>query len=108
MNCRKELPSVNEIYGEFRSRGLNVLLISFREDPNVVRRAVRERRYIAPVLLDRSGDVTGRSYGVFGPPTLYVVDGKGQLLGRAVGPRAWGSPAARAFIQSLLERYAKP
>ncbi len=108
MNCRKELPSVNKLYSEFKSRGLEVLLISFREDPSVVRRAVRERRYIAPVLLDQSGDVTGRVYGVFGPPTVYIVDRQGQLLGRAVGPRPWESPAARTFIQSLLETSVKP
>ena len=33
-----------------------------------------------PVVLDRSGDVTGRVYGVWGPPTLYLIDRKGQLL----------------------------
>lgn len=101
------MPSVNQLYNEFKDQGLAVLLISFREDPGVVRRVVRERGYIAPVLLDRSGDVTGRVYGVYGPPTVYLVDGRGQLLGRAVGPRAWASPAARAFIQGLLEVHAK-
>ena len=80
------MPSVNKLYNEFKGQGLAVLLISFREDPEVVRRAVRARGYVAPVLLDRSGDVTGRVYGVFGPPTAYLVDGRGRLLGRAVGP----------------------
>ncbi len=78
-------------------------LISFRENPDVVKRSVKERGYIAPVLLDESGDVTGRAYGVWGPPTVYFVDREGRLIGRAVGPRNWETPAARGFVQALLD-----
>jgi hypothetical protein len=97
------LPSVNRAYQEFKSQGLEVLLIDFREEAEVVQKAVRERGYTAPVLLDKSGDVTGRAYGVFGPPTVFFVDRKGNLVGRAVGPRGWDSPAAKAFLRALLE-----
>ena len=79
------------------------MLIDFREAADLVRRTVQERGYIAPVLLDASGDVTGKSYGVWGPPTFFFVDRKGQLIGRAIGGRAWDSPAAKAFIRALLE-----
>lgn len=97
------MPSVNRAYGEFKDKGLEVRLVDFREDPETVKKAVRDRGYTAPVLLDQSGDVTGRAYGVWGPPTVFFVDRKGQLLGRAVGPRGWDSPAAKAFIRALLE-----
>ena len=97
------MPSVNRAYGEFKDKGLEVLLVDFREDAETVRKAVRDRGYTAPVLLDQSGDVTGRAYGVWGPPTVFFVDRKGQLLGRAVGPRGWDSPAAKMFLRALLE-----
>jgi hypothetical protein len=77
-------------------------LISFREGPALVKRTVAERGYTAPVLLDESGDVTGKAYGVFGPPTAYFVDRQGRLLGRIVGPRDWNTPAARKLVQELL------
>ena len=96
------MPSVNRLYSEFRGRGLEVLLISFRENPERVRQTVRERGYVAPVLLDESGDVTGVKYGVFGPPTVYVVDPQGGLLARGVGPRDCASPAGRKLIEDLL------
>lgn len=98
------MPSVNRAYSEFRDQGLEVLLVDFREDPETVRKAVRERGYTAPVLLDQSGDVTGRAYGVWGPPTVFFVDRTGRLVGRAVGPRGWDRPAAKAFIRALLEQ----
>lgn len=77
-------------------------LISFREDPALVRRTVAERGYVAPVLLDESGDVTGKAYGVFGPPTGYLIDRQGRLIARMVGPRDWDKPAARKLVQDLL------
>ena len=77
-------------------------MISFREAPAKVRRVARERGYVAPVLLDESGDVTGRLYGVWGPPTVYLVDRDGRLVGRAVGARDWSSPAARGLVTELL------
>ena len=97
------MPSVNRIHEEWKGQGLEVALISFRESPAQVLRVARERGYTAPVLLDESGDVTGRLYGVWGPPTVYLVDRRGQLVGRAAGPRDWSSPAARALIQALLD-----
>ena len=64
---------------------------------------VEERGYKAPVLLDLSGDVTGRLYGVFGPPTLYFVDRKGQLVGRVTGASGWDTRKAYRFVQGLLD-----
>jgi peroxiredoxin len=97
------LPSVNRLYTELREKGLEVLLVSFREDPGLVRRTVQERGYTAPVLLDRNGDVSGRNYGVWGTPTSYLIDRQGRLVGRVVGPRPWESPAARTLLLDLLE-----
>ena len=98
------MPSVNRAYSEFKDKGFEVLLVDFREDAETVKKVVRDRGYVAPVLLDASGDVTGKSYGVWGPPTLFFVDRKGRLVGRAIGPRGWDSPAAKAFIRGLLEQ----
>ena len=97
------MPSVNQLYSQLKGRGLEVLLVSFREDPGLVKRTVDERGYVAPVLLDRSGEVTGKLYGVWGTPTSYLIDRQGRLLGRIVGARPWDSPAARSLLLDLLE-----
>ncbi len=96
------MPSVNRLYEELKGKGLEVRLVDFRESPDLVRKTAQERGYTAPVLLDESGDVTGRVYGVWGPPTVYFIDRQGRLIGRAVGPRGWESAAARTFIEALL------
>jgi len=96
------LPSVNRLYGELKGKGLEVLLVNFRESADLVKKAAKERGYLAPVLLDTSGDVTGRVYGVWGPPTAYLIDREGRLIGRIQGARDWSSPAARTLLTSLL------
>ena len=101
------MPSVNALYRDFNAQGLEVLLIAFRESAAEVRRVATERGYVAPVLLDASGDVTGRLYGVWGPPTVYLIDREGRLVGRAAGPRDWSKPAARALIRELLTARAR-
>ena len=78
------------------------MLISFRESSDVVKRTVAERGYTAPVLLDASGDVTGRAYGVFGPPTAYLVDRQGRLVGRIIGGTDWSGAAARDLIRAFV------
>jgi len=101
------LPPVNRLYGELRGKGLEVRLVSFREDPDVVRRTAAERGYTAPVLIDRTGEVTGVGYGVFGPPTAYVIDRQGRLVARMVGDRNWGTPAVRSLLLEILKHPAK-
>jgi hypothetical protein len=96
------LPSVNALYERYKARGFEVRLIAFREPPDLVRRTVQERGYRAPVLLDESGDTTGRVYGVFGPPTVYLIDRTGNLVGRVAGPRAWNGEHGRRLIEQLL------
>jgi len=96
------LPSVNALYERYKARGLEVRLIAFREPRDLVRKTVEERRYTAPVLVDESGDTTGRDYGVFGPPTAYLIDRSGNLVGRVVGSRAWNGETARRLIEQLL------
>jgi len=96
------LPPVHELYRQFRDRGLEVALVAFRESPDLVKRTARERGYTATVLIDRSGEVAGQRYGVFGPPTIYLIDRQGRLLARGTGPHDWAGPAARALIEDLL------
>ncbi len=81
------MPSVNRLYGEFKAKGLEVLLVTFRESAAPVKKTAQERGYTAPVLLDASGDVTGRVYGVRGPPTAYLIVGQPAGPGDRLGPR---------------------
>ena len=102
------MPPVQKVYQDYRGKGLEVLLIDFREDPDKIRQTVKERGYIAPMLLDENGDVTGKAYGVWGPPTVYIVDRQGRLVGQTAKTRQWDSQKGRQFIEAVLAAPATP
>jgi hypothetical protein len=81
--------------------------VSFREEPALVKRTAAERGYTAPVLIDRSGDIAGIGYGVFGPPTAYLIDRQGRLLARMVGERDWSTPAVKGLLLEVLKQPAR-
>ena len=82
--------------------------MTFRESADLVKKTAQERGYTAPVLLDASGDVAGRVYGVWGPPTAYLIDRQGRLVGRIQGARDWSAPAARNLLRALVEETSLP
>jgi peroxiredoxin len=81
--CRHSLPSLEVISKKFRDRGVNVLLINEDETPEQIRNW-SQKRFTAPILLDKNGQV-GRLYGVRGIPRLFIVDQAGRLAYRHEG-----------------------
>jgi cytochrome c biogenesis protein CcmG, thiol:disulfide interchange protein DsbE len=92
---------MNAIHEEFKARGLTVLLVNIREELDTVRRAVRDRHYMAPVVLDPDGR-TANIYRVTGTPTVYLLDREQHVIGRAIGRRNWASDDARRLLTDAL------
>lgn len=92
---------MNELHEEFRQRGLTVLLVNMREDPELVRRTVKTRGYTAPVALDTGGAVSA-AYRVTGTPTVFLIDRRLDLVGRAIGRRDWAGTDGRRLLETLL------
>jgi peroxiredoxin/outer membrane lipoprotein-sorting protein len=84
--CRIEMPRVQKLYKDFKSRGLEVFGVDFGEDPARVKPFIQKNGYTFPILLDRKQQV-GRSYEVNGIPTLVIVDRKGIIHSYFVGVR---------------------
>lgn len=76
--------------------------MDFKEDRDTVAKAVKERGYDFPVLLDETGEVT-RNYGVRGTPTVFIIDREGRALGNSVGERNWDSEEGREILRLLLQ-----
>ena len=93
---------MNALYEEFKGRGFVLLLVNMGEGAELVRRTVKARGYTAPVLLDVDRKVSD-SYGVTGTPTVYIVDRRSQIIGRAIGRRDWTGEAGRRLIGVILK-----
>jgi hypothetical protein len=89
------------VHREWDPKGVTVLLVDIREDRAKVARAVAERGYVAPVVLDLDGAVS-EAYGIHATPTVFLIARDGTIVGRAIGPRPWTGPDGRALFQALL------
>jgi thiol-disulfide isomerase/thioredoxin len=101
LECRPEMPVIERLHRDLGPQGLTVLAVNAREGTPAVRAYARELGLTFALVLDPKGDI-GRKYGVIGIPTTFLIGRDGRAVAFAVGPRAWGSPPARALLQALL------
>jgi len=101
LECRPEMPVLESLHRELASRGLAIVGVNAREDAGAVTRYAEQLGLTFPLVLDPTGKINDL-YGVIGLPTTFVVARDGRAVTFAVGPRAWGSPPARALLEALL------
>ena len=101
--CREEMPSIERLHQELKDQGLVILAVDVDESPKLVAKFMKDFRLTFPALID-SGSRVSSQYGVGGLPTTILIDGRGRVVGAALGPRDWASAAGRALIRSLLEQ----
>jgi peroxiredoxin len=100
------LPStLEQVHKEFDRQGLTVLAVNMQETRKRVANWVKENNVTSPVLLDTHGTVT-RLYRVNGTPTVILVGRQGELIGRAVGSRAWAGEKGRGLFEAMLSPQA--
>lgn len=82
--CRMQMPAVDKLYQEFKSKGLVVFAVNQREPADRARAYIKKNSYTTTTLLDSEGEV-GRQYGVRGIPTLVIVGRDGTIIAHWVG-----------------------
>ena len=93
---------MNALYKEFKGQGFVLLLVNMGEDADLVRQVVKARGYTALVVLDVNREVSD-AYAVTATPTVYVMDRRLQIIGRAIGRREWAGEVGRGLIAALLK-----
>ena len=102
--CREEMPSLQNLYNRFRDKqGFHMVTVLFRDDYGKASAYLKENHYDIPVLIDTDGR-TARAYGVTGVPETYLVDRKGILKEKMIGPFDWASPQALSLVSELMRQ----
>ncbi len=104
--CRREMPTMERAYRDYRQRGLEILAISMdagdqRTVTEMVGRFMREFTLSFPALLDLDGEVV-RAYRLRGLPTTVLIDRTGTIRAVEIGLRDWSSPESRKQLEALL------
>lgn len=102
--CREEMPSIQNLYNQFRDQGgFRMVTILYRDDYQKAMAYLKDNNYDFPVVVDIDGK-TAMAYGVTGVPETYIVDKKGTLRQKMIGPFDWSSPEAISFMSDLMRQ----
>ena len=100
--CKEEMPSMDALYQLFKEKEFIFLTISVDyEDKKKVKEFIDKHRYSFPVLID-STCLSLDLFSVKAIPTTFLIDKKGMMIGRAVGPKNWNSPEVVSILNMLL------
>ncbi len=102
--CKQEMPSIEALHQQFKGKDFVVLTIAVDLEGAIpVEKFIAKNGYTFYVLIDSKSQVLDL-YRVEGIPTTFVIDKKGRILGKALGPRDWKSPEAISLFNQLIKK----
>jgi peroxiredoxin len=100
-SCQEEMPTMEQLYQQFKARGLEIMAVSIDKHKRDVAKFIKTHAVTFPVLLDPDSRVA-QEYRVTGIPTHYFIDRKGVIRSREVGLKDWSKPETWKAIEGLL------
>jgi len=104
--CVRELPSLARLKAALP--GMTVLAVNVGRDGESQTTAFLKAHGAdaLPVYVDSGAGLIG-AFGIEGLPFSALIDPKGRVIARAVGPCEWGSPAAITYLRELTTPAAR-
>jgi peroxiredoxin len=100
--CVEEIPTIDKLHRQMLGKNFEVLAVSVDEGgAPAVGSFLQQKKLALPVLLDTRHEVAGR-YGTFKFPETYIVDRKGVVRYKVIGPTDWTSQDTRDALQALM------
>jgi cytochrome c biogenesis protein CcmG/thiol:disulfide interchange protein DsbE len=99
--CIEEMPSLDQFQRRFASSGVVVAGVSVDTNERAYRELLRKTNVSFLTARDPEARISG-SYGTFKYPETYVIDAKGVVVRKIIGPTNWMDPMMVSYIQSLL------
>lgn len=100
--CVEEMPTIQQLYERLHGRGLEILAVSLDAlGAQVVEPFMQRHRLSFSTLLDPK-NLVQRLYRTTGVPESFIVDKRGILVDKVVGPRDWAHPQLLAQFERLL------
>jgi peroxiredoxin len=102
--CKEEMPYIEALYQQFKEKNFVFLTVSVDyEGIKPVKEFINKYQYTFPVLLDPKCE-TLDLFEVKGIPTTFLIDKKGKMIGKAIGPRDWRSPEIASLLNLLIQK----
>lgn len=84
--CRHDMPSVVELYKEFKDKGLGIVGVSLDNDANAWKKAIDQLKMTWPQMSDLRGwdNAAAQMLSITSIPHTVIVDSKGVILARGL------------------------
>ena len=104
--CVEETPALNRLQKYIESRNGVVIGVAADEDRTVYERFLREQNVIFPTYRDpdtrNQHSPIAQGYGTSMYPETYIINRKGVILRKIIGPQDWNSPEMTAYFDTIL------
>lgn len=102
-SCRDEMPSVQGLYNNFKGNDkFRMITILYKDDSEKALSYLKENNFDLPLWIDRDGKAAV-AYGLTGVPETFIIDKKGILRKKVIGPADWNSAGVISFISELIK-----
>jgi cytochrome c biogenesis protein CcmG/thiol:disulfide interchange protein DsbE len=98
--CVEELPSLISMQARMKDKGVIVLAVSIDVDSDYYHRFLKEHSVNLLTVRDPEQKSSGL-YGTFGWPESYIIDRKGVVRRKLIGPVDWNSPEITEFLSTI-------
>ncbi len=98
--CVEEMPSLIRLQSELRDKGVTVLAVSLDVDENAYRRFLRDHNVNLTAVRD-PGQKSSSLYGTFQYPETYIIDRKGVVRRKFIGPVDWTQPSIVSYLSRM-------
>ena len=100
--CRQEIPSMVGLNQSMQGKPFQMLAVSIDEGgKDAVEAFFRKSGQTLPALLDTDGKVA-RMYGTTGVPETFILDAKGVILKKVMGPMDWSSREVMSALDEMI------
>jgi cytochrome c biogenesis protein CcmG, thiol:disulfide interchange protein DsbE len=101
--CRAEMPAMERVYQDYRSKGLQILAVNstIQDTTQQASAFAGQNNLTFPILFDEQGDAT-RLYQVRALPTSYFIDENGVISEVVVG-----GPMSEALLRIRIDQIMK-
>jgi peroxiredoxin len=97
--CLDELPSLIQMQHDLGDK-VTVLAVATDQDPDMYARFMRDHK-VDFITVNDAAQQSNAKYGTWVWPETYIIDSKGIVRRKFIGPVEWTSPAIVSYLEEL-------
>ncbi len=99
--CREEIPSLFSLNAALTGKNFRMLAVAIDEGGReTIENFFRKTGVSLPALFDPGG-LAGKRYGITGVPETFIIDKRGVIRKKVVGPIDWADPEMIRYLGAL-------